>query len=664
MLVDHLDDDLLDEFTYHRWMESLRRRRPDLRPVDDANCQAARKLVGFVSMMTNIYFRDNSRYKVDESLSISQRRILDASASRLYGRKCRIFSEFIKYFLLYYCLVKSPIVIVLQHRLNWIWYPLQELLGTCANHKTIDKLEFPFPAGPLLLNGDPTRNNFRLHLTSNDSRLRLAENEYVCRPDSEEMFMKSLTLVKNEPHLIGSLQVEMKQARDALKSVGNNYLNYNIVIEYTLLGAFPFALVVYFLILISESIQETMDFGLYKTILGMNEATEVSDEIVRCQVNELIRSSRLFAEESCRMVSYFQDDLQASKIKPAQKLLARTKHQRTVQMLRLWAFNGKLQPFNKTRSSMQTTIQNFINSFILLVLGSLPSSLSLGFHMHIPMFSSLHRYKIEWDLMGTWFGMESLLYLTLIPIIVNCEATYWLTNFSEQFRYLRFIRHSIEDCRKRIILLSEGHSFGSLPVYEMYNKALQLDAHSIIDNELLEMIIKYRIFLQQLKPVWFSIKLVAVGGAPLTIMLPMIAIFYNVYVDTLERAKIIMICVLFISTYDSILITICRFTTVCEDIFREFYKLLARSIQFAHLMRRDSTDNSDYPSDEFIDSHVVHLMRRELEHFELTLERHTMDMFGLKIAYPVLMSLHFWLGLIVVLLYFFDFRYIREIIFL
>lgn len=329
-------------------------------------------------------------------------------------------------------------------------------------------------------------------------------------------------------------------------------------------------------------------------------------------------------------------------------------HHLIVKLAKRLAINGSLQPANRT--------PNWLSRISWIYILIYCSFVSVGFPV-IPIIFSPYGAKLLFNYTVSTAPMDrvSLIELNLMAYLTLIVAAFGIALliivFIDQAYLVYKLRQLTDECvsknSKILLLLVRQQHMGNLQqkqqqqaekavisfeqVAEAIKVALNDDWQSLemafeqINENLIGVLLHYRIFVRQFQPLRHLFSFVAVLMTSFYVLYPIYGLPHLSYMDKSSRKLLVAIFWAFVLWYDCATSPICLYHAQCHHLYKHLFRLLA------HVDAMQSLGPKEVP---IYNSHIVALLRREIDDPELAQSRVSITLLGSPLSYKYLLRMH------------------------
>lgn len=355
--------------------------------------------------------------------------------------------------------------------------------------------------------------------------------------------------------------------------------------------------------------------------------------MIRQEVNAFIESSRNYTETIIRnYLSMDQANIKQSSGLNLKQGSALRRHildyRSTALSLRSMISDGRLWLFDRNLGHLLRLLklyfwENFVFLLAILIFWS-------GVLVSVVWLELL---EIKLETLMDWLIWFELIFVSVLTLFAGSTYLNLLhTSWMDQSKLLERLDRKVQLSIGAIELLN-GQLASKADAKTVLRRRLEAN------EQLLEVLLNYRLYLRQLGQIRFLFDYVAFAQLSVMFITPLVARVHSPYVS--PRIRYAMIIWTFYSlwfTLPSIFI-VCQFGERCLKLYKSLWILMAHTIRVADLGR----DQQGH----FFDQHTLWTFRQELSHSDLVRRRLAPHFMFISFTYPNLTRLLFWYGLIV-----------------
>ena len=485
---------------------------------------------------------------------------------------------------------------------------------------------------------------------------------------------------------------------DILQTIGSPHMSLHFAVQLIygfILGSF---VLFYFFPQYYYKRREKFDYAPLRVLIDANGERQRASHLVSEQVDQFIRSSRLFSREekhligrclklidlqSCNPSDWAFDELDMcavlgrqlewmqdacnNHLPPGESAVQSDFD--PVAQLRYFVCRNRLMPHNLQPSWTQRQARLFCYVMLACLVYSLFMNTVVAFGMY--NFYDPERHASRWT------DLLIMIELFLVLLGVNFSSLYFI--IGTLFTCLDFVMlknrivRSFDDCIQgnRIILLQykltqaqndwtwdfdDSNKFhGRKPSRNDRKQRAETDMRRIlfkmrsgndaaheINSNLLFVLMHYRIFVTQVRPIGRSLRTLTIVGIILLFYFPILSRIHTPYVEERfvkeVRSFSVALSIIVLVPVNACLVPVCLLHTSCTDLYKSLYRLVAHVSQI-HSERR-LRDGLAF------DRHTVCVLRKELYHPECWVNQFQQSNYRLSFTFAELVRLHFYFGFI------------------
>lgn len=511
----------------------------------------------------------------------------------------------------------------------------------------------------------------------------------------------------------------VQSLRHYLELFGSPYMMLNFLIEIIYWILITMAIYLCGFLNFYYRLMAPFDYSLLRAVLDWRNERRLINNIIRNEVEKYIFSSRNFAQvcvektkfttrhmQVCSML-HRNGKMQSNRdvwhpIHSAKNELRRQllDHISCCNQLKQMALDGSLMPRNRTLRQIRIFTEGII-IFCLLFMGyTYGAAILFGFG-----FLLVSDYNIEVTLMNILVIFQAGILVIVLMAISSFYISLVGANFVDQICYVRHIRNKISECisnnehyfnqcnlqkdnqqvanaLNREVATLKRRCTLQLPHRELSEQVSRLDdefnrkvrKHSLaamadfnftqMNKNLLEVIMHYKIFIAQLRPVTRSFGPFLFGCLIIMIVLPFSLRLHVIYLNYTFKLYAMFFSFILASVADVVLVPLCHMYTRCLHLQKSLSSLLAHTLEVTRDASNNQQETSDPISNEssldeenpgakqaqrftrIYDSHTIWLLRKELSHPEQMHSQFSIYTFGISLTYDNLLRVHFWVSLL------------------
>jgi len=665
-----MDESEFQYHEYHKLMANLVSGNDEFRPVPPSSMNRfAQKLLKFIRLVTSLDYLHTSReehipretgsHKAAKNVYENSNKIQDWSATE---SRTPLVGKLFRCFIIYFGCVKLPVILILSHRMDTRWFELKNLLTNCSGIDLDGRRVIEKSIGPLLMNNEDL-GSLRLKLDFSNPHLivpKMTKNEYHCQLSTDSLRAGQYFAIND-----GQIQSQLDdyiEARKVVKSVGFSLMNKNFPLECCTVFCIIIALMTcLYPQVMARKFDSRLDFGLIRMVLSIKSEYVTTFELIRQQVNKLIRSSEEISKIDWRLQDIYQSMQEVHDFLPwskndNQSLSSMIEHRKMVQNVKFLTLTGQLQPYNKLRSSVQKYIRQFVFIFLTLAISCTIFSMSA---IDVATRTFLNKeYKFENDPLDILFHIETYIQIVLVCNCCMFVASYSIVNCLNQIEYSyelsKWIRETKEmvimsglplyvssfDDKKTDLCAMRRHSSRLIDCSDDMLFVAKRSLNNAVEMELLRTFMRYKIFVCQFKSIRESYRITCSIILGILMTGPLIIRIYQDYLE-LELKNVTAYCsIAFGLVVDLVLVPLCHLNYLCSRIYKELSGLIAHAIGL-HYQEEHTASRICCVRD----NNIVWLLRKELRDPRKIMDDFNVNVFGFRISYAHVMRLHFYLGI-------------------
>ena len=356
------------------------------------------------------------------------------------------------------------------------------------------------------------------------------------------------------------------------------------------------------------------------------------NSLIRQEVNAFIKSSRNFTETIIETHLSISPDLNRAPRLDSNSILGSTvsDYNSTAISLRSMVSDGRLQLINRSPSHLLLLIRFYLyeNLFFLSVLITVYPAIAGGLFWFGLLMVKLE-YLMDWVCLVQFLSVLSITFVSVCYYMVLLHNG-WL----DQSKLLEQLERKIRRSIGSIELLHDQLSREDNAKLDV-NPRRRLEAN----EQLLEVLLNYRIFLRQLSQIRFLFDYIALVQLAIMYAPPLLGCIHSPYSSTKGRFLMIswgVYCQWF--TLPSIYI-VCRFSERCLGLYKSISSLLAHAIGLTAIGQGQLG--------RFYDQHTIWTLRQELSYPELAKERLAPCLLLVSFTYTNLIRFIFYYGILI-----------------
>lgn len=482
------------------------------------------------------------------------------------------------------------------------------------------------------------------------------------------------------------LVADCEDVRMLLKQIGAPFIQFSIISESALLSL----LIVSFLIYRYPQLhikRNRLDFSFVCATLAPERLQRATDSLIRERVNNFIASSRIYnkllfercyyeaaAKErdgtihSIKFTKHECEDLPPKdsteviilnetnrKRSQAPNRIAEN-HRFLVKQVKLMAWNGIFQPFNRRCEWLEsmTSMYGIIGiALFVTVCASVLIFTVAAPNMH------LSEARVEVDILDLWFEAELLLYLFIQTVCGTFYVTSVVVACLDQIYEASKLTNLIDDCIRQSAQFMSDIQRGYIYTDSCKCPSTSNDEGdtnstitSRIDSDgafggrlnlsLTHALLHYKIFVKRLGPQLESMSVFTTVSLCVAFVLPAMSRLMIGYLNRHKEIVSATMSIVILIASDLGLIMICRSHERCLDAYRSLQSLMAHTVEMDHAIEK-LTGKRAY------DEHLTTMLRRELSLPDKLIDQFAsrLSMGHISLTYALLLKHHFWCGIII-----------------
>lgn len=308
-------------------------------------------------------------------------------------------------------------------------------------------------------------------------------------------------------------------------------------------------------------------------------------------------------------------------------------------IIRLQLVQGKLVPFNRlpdwikeARVKYRTYTLGFVAFFI---------QFWILFLFIVPHQGKFFGLQIETEPLDLLFLVEVVYFYGFAFMAVGFYLIVFVLNGLDQLKIINELTNQTKLCtvNNRLIFLRIKKEFEQLKKvqistnnYSNLMASIDLDIE-LMNSNLVLILLHYRIFIAQLKPILRSTGPLALLLLCTALCLPVMLRLHLPYLNFYAKIILLITSISAIFWVDICLLPICLWHERNLRLHRSLNKLLAHTVEVQSEM------------DSLYYAYSTWVLRQELSRSDLLVKRFAVN-FGLDFTYPNLLRVHFWAGLV------------------
>lgn len=227
----------------------------------------------------------------------------------------------------------------------------------------------------------------------------------------------------------------------------------------------------------------------------------------------------------------------------------------------------------------------------------------------------------------------------LTSSLFQTNSPSWNLPFKSQHRHssTNFNRNHQQSYRNSLWLLDDIGSSGGKPIQLPANESAIIEE---MNENLLELLASYRIFVGQFKPLKEFFSRLTSYIQAIYILYPLFAIAHVHYIDRYLCILLVGEVFAYVVIYNSTLIPVCAYHAQCKGLQETLFTLLAHIVE---LQNRGLTKNYIV-----YNPYIVSLLHREIRFPRLALRRISIITYGRPLSYMFVLRVQFWASILAV----------------
>ena len=442
---------------------------------------------------------------------------------------------------------------------------------------------------------------------------------------------------------IQQLALMVRRSEETLKSLGAPHMRFHFITECVYMFILMVQLGAYIQTMMYYKYVHPYDSYLCRSILDPNRASRLCDGLIWREINKFIKSSENHANALIE-AKHNEDDHSLEgrdeDYRSKNGLRIIFNHRLTCKQLNQMNSRNVLRPFNR--------LQKWMNHLFFIY--SLFSLAAVLYAITYITTTTSFLYLLAEPLDG-WaeliIFLELALFLGVSSTCIYFHGSIMVVTSIDQIILARKMRKLIERCislnsaryERCLILMLDGREDCQI------NKSQRnwlIDCYRTqMNGDLLLVLMHFKIFVGQLRPVRYNIEPITFIACILLFFIPISGRLSMPYVKQSFnwnfRLMVLIASVICTSLTNVGLIPICHLNTRCLDLYRSLSSLMAHVVELGE---------SNWGSSIY-DGHSVLVLRRELDHPEDLLRQFVSRATGIDLTYSNIVRLHFWVGLII-----------------